>query len=82
MPTGTLLLGQEYYGYRIDDWWPAVEGSMMMGPNEYVNINDGERDRFTGFVELQHQLNKRWWVSAGARIEHVKNKRRRGSAIH
>lgn len=68
----TLLLGQEYYGYRIDDWWPAVEGSMMMGPNEYVNINDSERDRFTGFVELQHQLNKKWWVSAGTRIEYVK----------
>ncbi|KPH64633.1 TonB-dependent receptor [Pseudoalteromonas porphyrae] len=66
-----LLLGQEYYGYRIDDWWPAVQGSMMMGPNDYVNINDGKRDRITGFAELQKQLNKKWWVSAGARIEHV-----------
>ncbi|MGP5156370.1 TonB-dependent receptor [Pseudoalteromonas sp. KG3] len=67
----TLLLGQEYYGYRIDDWWPAIEGSMMMGPNDYVNINDGERDRYTGFVELQKQLNNNWWVSAGTRIEYV-----------
>ncbi|MGO3786337.1 MAG: TonB-dependent receptor [Pseudoalteromonas prydzensis] len=67
----TLLLGQEYFGYRIDDWWPAIEGSMMMGPNEYVNINDGERDRYTAFAELQKQLDKKWWVSAGARIEYV-----------
>lgn len=67
----TLLLGQEYYGYRIDDWWPAIEGSMMMEPNDYVNINDGERDRYTGFVELQKQLNNNWWVSAGTRIEYV-----------
>ena len=67
----TLLLGQEYYGYRIDDWWPAIEGSMMMGPNDYVNINDGERDRYTGFVELQKQLTKKWWLSAGSRIEYV-----------
>ena len=67
----TLLLGQEYYGYRIDDWWPAIEGSMMMGPNDYVNINDGKRDRYTGFVELQKQLNKQWWLSAGTRIEYV-----------
>lgn len=66
-----LLLGQEYYGYRIDDWWPAIEGSMMMGPNDYVNINDGERDRYTGFAELQKQLNNKWWVSAGTRIEYV-----------
>jgi len=68
----TLILGQEYYGYRIDDWWPAIEGSMMMGPNDYVNINDGERDRLTAFAELQKQLTKKWWLSAGARIEHVK----------
>ncbi|MEH6393663.1 TonB-dependent receptor [Pseudoalteromonas sp.] len=67
----TLLLGQEYYGYRIDDWWPAIEGSMMMGPNDYVNINNGERDRYTGFVELQKQLNNKWWFSAGTRIEYV-----------
>jgi len=68
----TLLLGQEYYNYRIDDWWPAIEGSMMMGPNNYVNINDGERDRYTAFAELQKQLDKKWWVSAGVRLEHVK----------
>ncbi|MDQ9093106.1 TonB-dependent receptor [Pseudoalteromonas haloplanktis] len=67
----TLLLGQEYFGYRIDDWWPAIEGSMMMGPNDYVNINDGERDRYTAFAELQKQLDKKWWVSTGARIEYV-----------
>lgn len=67
----TLLLGQEYYGYRIDDWWPAIAGSMMMGPNDYVNINDGKRDRYTGFVELQKQLTKKWWLSAGTRIEYV-----------
>lgn len=67
-----LLLGQEYYGYRIDDWWPAIEGSMMMGPNDYVNINNGKRDRYTGFVELQSQLNKKWRLSAGTRVEQVK----------
>jgi iron complex outermembrane receptor protein len=44
---------------------------MMMGPNDYVNINDGERDRYTGFAELQKQLNNKWWVSAGTRIEYV-----------
>ncbi len=66
-----LLLGQEYYAYRLEDWWPAVPGSMMMGPNEYVNINNGQRDRLTGFSELQKQLNSRWWSSAGIRLEKV-----------
>lgn len=66
-----LLLGQEFYSYRLDDWWPAVEGSMMMGPNDYVNINQGERDRLTAFAELQTQRNNRWWSSAGIRLEQV-----------
>ncbi|MED5514076.1 TonB-dependent receptor [Pseudoalteromonas sp. DY56-GL22] len=67
----SLMLGQEYYGYRIDDWWPAVTGSMMMGPNEYVNINDGKRDRLAAFAEYQNQVNQAWWVSAGVRVEQV-----------
>lgn len=67
----SLLFGHEYYSYRIDDWWPAVEGSMMMGPNEYVNINDGKRNRLGAFAEYESQVNQAWWLSAGMRIEQV-----------
>ena len=42
----TLRLGNEYHGFKLDDWWPAVPMSMMMGPNTYENINNGKRDRF------------------------------------
>lgn len=67
----TLLLGQEYFDYRIDDWWPAIEGSMMMGPNDYVNINQGKRQRIAAFAEYENQLNTRWWFNAGVRVENV-----------
>ncbi|MCL1075071.1 TonB-dependent receptor [Shewanella dokdonensis] len=67
----TLLLGQESYDYRLDDVWPAVTGSSMMGPNDYININDGRRLRAAAFGEWQQQLTARWWWSAGIRYEYV-----------
>jgi iron complex outermembrane receptor protein len=67
----TLLIGQEYYVYQLDDTWPAIEGSSMMGPNDYVNINDGKRQRAALYGEWQHTLNSRWWLSAGVRYEYV-----------
>ncbi|MCL2904955.1 TonB-dependent receptor [Shewanella fodinae] len=67
----TLLLGQETYDYRLDDEWPAVVGSSMMGPNNYININDGRRLRAAVFGEWQQQSTTRWWWSAGVRYEYV-----------
>ena len=67
----TLLLGQEYYLYQLDDTWPAIEGSSMMGPNDYVNINDGKRKRAAVYGEWQQTLNTQWWISAGVRYEYV-----------
>jgi len=67
----SLLLGQEYYHYRIDDWWPAIEGSTMMGPNDYVNINNGKRERIALFAEYESQINKKLWLNTGVRVERV-----------
>ncbi|ASM49258.1 iron complex outermembrane recepter protein [Pseudoalteromonas espejiana DSM 9414] len=67
----SLLLGQEYYHYRIDDWWPAIEGSAMMGPNDYVNINNGKRERIALFAEYESQINKKLWLNTGVRVERV-----------
>ena len=67
----SLLLGQEYYNYRIDDWWPAIEGSTMMGPNDYVNINNGKRERIALFAEYESQINKKLWLNTGVRVERV-----------
>ena len=66
-----LLLAQEYHHMKLDDWWPAVEGSMMMGPNDYKNINNGRRQRIALLGEYESQLNTRWWLNAGIRFENV-----------
>lgn len=72
--TQSLILGHGYYDYRIEDWWPAVAGSMMMGPNDYININDGQRQRIAAFAELEQQLNPNWQLSSGIRVEQVHTK--------
>ncbi|MCP3128621.1 TonB-dependent receptor [Shewanella sp. KJ2020] len=66
----TLLVGQEYYSYHLDDVWPAVPGTMM-APNDYININDGERQRAAVYGEWQQNLSPSWWLSAGVRFEYV-----------
>ncbi|WP_432239637.1 TonB-dependent receptor [Herbaspirillum robiniae] len=68
----TLRLGNELHSFRLNDYWPAVPGSMMMGPNTYVNINDGTRDRFALFAEWEHKLDARWSTLVGVRDELVK----------
>lgn len=67
-----LVLGQEYFDYQIDDWWPGIAGSMMMGPNDYVNINNGKRKRIAAFAEYEHQIESKWWLNAGVRVENVR----------
>lgn len=67
----SLLLGQEYYNYRIYDWWPAIEGSTMMGPNDYININNGKRERVALFAEYESQINNKLWLNTGIRVERV-----------
>ena len=70
----SLLLGQAFYDYRIDDWWSAVEGSAMMGPNDYININNGQRKRIAAFAEFESQINTKLWLNSGIRVEHVKTR--------
>ncbi|MBW4966348.1 TonB-dependent receptor [Pseudoalteromonas sp. CR1] len=70
----SLLLGQAFYDYRIDDWWSAVEGSAMMGPNDYININNGQRKRIAAFAEYESQINTKLWLNSGIRVEHVKTR--------
>lgn len=67
----TLRLGHEFYQFRLDDWWPAVAGSAMLGPNDYVNINNGQRRRFALFAESENPLGERWQSLFGLRYERV-----------
>ncbi|MFA7291373.1 MAG: TonB-dependent receptor [Rhodocyclaceae bacterium] len=64
-----LRIGAEYQHYRLDDWWPASGGGM--GPNEFINIKDGRRDRTALFGEWEATHNPQWMTSLGVRYEHV-----------
>lgn len=66
-----VTLGHEYHRYRLDDWWPPVDGSMMMGPNTFWNINDGKRDRVAVFGEVETSWSPAWQTLFGARYELV-----------
>lgn len=68
----TLRLGQEYHRFRLDDYWPGMANSMMMGPMNYVNINDGQRDRVALFGEAETRHNAQWTSLLGARWESVR----------
>ena len=68
---GTVSTGVDYFRTRLDDYWPPVAGSMMMGPGEYVNVNNGERDRFGVWGELKAEPASDWTLIAGARYERV-----------
>lgn len=67
-----LRIGQEYHSFRLDDYWPALEGSMMMGPQTYVNINDGRRDRLAFYGEAETVHGAQWTSLLGARWESVR----------
>lgn len=66
-----LRIGHEFHRFTLDDWWPAVPGHMGMGPQDYININDGERSRYAVYIESEYQLNEHWQTLAGIRYERV-----------
>ncbi|WP_336979734.1 TonB-dependent receptor [Altererythrobacter fulvus] len=67
----TLRLGGEYHHQWLDDYWPPVAGSMMMGPNEYVNINAATRDRIGTYAEWERHWSDSVRTTAGIRYDRV-----------
>jgi iron complex outermembrane receptor protein len=65
-----LRVGAEIQRYDLNDWWSA-SGSAM-GPDTFLNINDGERDRAALFGEWEAHVNSQWTSLAGVRYEYVK----------
>ncbi|MDO8288516.1 MAG: TonB-dependent receptor plug domain-containing protein [Parvibaculum sp.] len=64
-------IGSEFHGERMDDWWPAVPGSMMMAPDTYHNINGGKRDRLAIYAEWERQWAPDWSSEIGLRNDTV-----------
>jgi iron complex outermembrane receptor protein len=68
-----LRIGNEFHKNTLDDFWPPVPGDvMMMGPNTYVNINNGRRDRFGVFAEVESRWSQAWTTLLGIRDDYVK----------
>ena len=68
---GSLSGGVELFFTELDDYWPPVSGSMMMGPDDYININDGERNRYALWGEWSASPSEHWTTTAGLRYERV-----------
>jgi iron complex outermembrane receptor protein len=68
----TLEAGNELHRFVLDDRWPAVAGTApMMGPNTFVNVNDGRRIRLGTFVEVASKWNPQWSTLFGLRNDVV-----------
>jgi len=65
-----LRVGSEYQRYRLDDYWKP-SGGMMMWPDTFENINDGQRDRTALFSEWESQVTPDWLTLLGVRYEAV-----------
>jgi len=64
-------VGTDLQRYRLDDYWEA-SGGMMMAPDTFININNGQRDRYGVFAEWEAAWSAQWVTLAGIRHETVK----------
>src|SRR3546814_12498436 len=67
----TLRLGSEFHHQWLNDYWPAVAGNMMMGPNTYININGAKRDRLGTFAEWEAEWTPQITTLIGVRHDQV-----------
>ena len=65
----TIRSGIETQFYEVDDTWNPTGG--MMSPNVMKNINDGKRDRYSLFTEIDYQWSKEWFTQTGIRLTRV-----------
>jgi iron complex outermembrane receptor protein len=65
-------LGGEYQRYRLDDWWSPSGTGMMMSPDTFWNINNGQRDRQDIFAEWEANWGQQWVSQLGLRSATVK----------
>jgi len=68
----TFRAGNELHRFRLDDWWPPVAGmAPMMGPNTFININNGRRTRLGSYAEVFSHWTPRWSTLLGLRNDTV-----------
>jgi iron complex outermembrane receptor protein len=68
----TLRVGNELHRFVLDDKWPAVPGTApYMGPNTFVNIDNGRRMRVGTYAEVARRWNPKWITLVGLRNDTV-----------
>lgn len=68
----TLRVGNELHRFTLNDAWPPVAGTApYMGPNTFININNGHRTRLGSFAELASKWNSHWSTLMGLRNDTV-----------
>jgi len=68
----TLRAGNEFDRFRLDDIWPPVAGGApYMGPNAFVDINDGRRMRLGTYIEAASRWSATWTTLLGMRNDTV-----------
>lgn len=66
-----LLLGSEFEHNGLNDWWPPRQGSMMMGPGTYHNLNGAHRDHLGHYLQWNAQWTHRFSTRIGGRSDVV-----------
>ncbi|HET6206588.1 MAG TPA: TonB-dependent receptor [Terracidiphilus sp.] len=67
-----LRAGNELHRFVLDDTWPAVAGTAPgMGPDSFIDINNGRRTRLGWFGELTSEWSPRWTTLFGLRNDTV-----------
>ncbi|MEQ1695725.1 MAG: TonB-dependent receptor [Hyphomicrobiaceae bacterium] len=70
--TDLVRLGNELQHQGLNDWWtPTTAGVSMMGPNNYITLNDATRDRVGTFIEWEKKWSSAWTTLLGARHDIV-----------
>ena len=68
----TLRIGNGLHRFVLNDTWAPVPGQApMMGPDTFLNINNGRRTRVGTFAEIASRWNPRWTTLFGARNDTI-----------
>ena len=66
----TFRVGTDLQRYRLDDF-RKPSGGMIMAPNTFWHINNGQRDRYGVFAEWEAMWSNQWSTLVGIRHETV-----------
>lgn len=66
-----LMMGSQFFHDGLNDWWPPLMGSKMMGPGTFHSINNGHRDRVGHYLSWNAQWTPKLSSQLGVRNDVV-----------